>query len=371
MTVFKHLVPDTEDENEMRPAYREEKIAPQENLKSVCVFLELAGKYFPLLVFVASLIGSMQMWFFATTHQINFIDLITANVSVAFGVTYILFVSLFAFLFYVMVANTNHQSNFLYRVMIRKSPIKIIREKPVYLRSFMSFIVSLWPLFFLLPESEIVWCLGIYLVIIAVIFTLYHNITSDLDGLKWYHLRRFRCAIFIFLPVISLIVTGISLYAACDFLMEKFPGVQAQLFAFILCGGLFFMNFTSFEPPGEDGKSRQPLSYYLLLSFFVSFLFIPGPWSDYTPDNVIRILGIGLEKRCYQPEEVRNIKIPSKLIQEYNGIIQLSIVANPGSVYYIAQPDDADMHARFRFVATDFKQIQCVKKSATYDSTYL
>lgn len=333
--------------------------------------LENTSKTIPIAFLITSLSGGFQLLSFSRYHKINAIDFINSGVIFSFGAFYLFYYTIFLGLCLSMSFFHASQNDFLYSTLINKSKFNTIKNHHLLSQSIFSVILSLWPLAIMVSYSFSWSLLSILLLVFLALFC-YHNFgTTDVAGTKLFNFIRFKAILPTSTSIFGCMALLIILLGTTESIKHIFKEISdiALTLALILIS--FLICFFSFTPPSATARVSFPFAIYILPAVFLMVFILPNPASQYTPNNIIKSLGIGLQKRCYLINDTDKKLIPENLKRTYGPIIELNVTVNIGDIYYLSRFDDADMVSVFRFTAHNYNQIACPISQTNLDTHYL
>lgn len=343
----------------MQDKYEKEALRAK-RINCIKRIVDLSGKSVAPVIAIASLIGAMQLFFFAKAHSVKYIDLITSGIALSFGGVYSVYVCTIMGLYLIMSLVNASQNDFLQNTLIKKSRVQFIKSHTAIAQLIFSLIISIWPLALLTDAVAYEYALLVATIITFIVLFIYHNkFTTDNRINSTWCMSRFSSLPFAALPLISILVISISIVSVSKFLTEEFPDTPDWMAVVIIIFILTFINFFSFTPEPSEKQSRIPFSALFIPVIFLMLFMLPNALSSYTPNNIIKAMGVGLNSQCYLKKEIKETGIPEELQRDYGNIVKLNITANVGDIYYLAAPNDKEMIARFRFVSKNLKQIAC------------
>ncbi|WP_416260930.1 hypothetical protein [Gibbsiella quercinecans] len=333
----------------------------KKKLPKADVMLNLATKLISVIPFILIFYGALQLFIFSKTHNVVFIDLIKANIFLSFGAIYFIFSTFITIVITVNAVFNHALSDFVREAMIKKSKISLFRKRPSIPVLILSLTLAIWPFTFLFTAYKIIFLSN--LIITALALFCYHNFfTTDVESRGIWSWRRVNAIILVGLPAVSLLTVAIVSDIFMEFIRRNHIPDSIEMLS--IFGILFFINFLSFyHPVTGNKKSKIPESILFLIAVCCYLLVLPTPMTKYTTDILARSIGIGLQKRCYLTQEVDKLPIPDELKKQRNQLIELSVVANIDSIYYLAKPNDENMIAKIRFVADKLTSVTCPSSS--------
>lgn len=230
--------------------------------------IDLAGKSIVSIMTFATLMGAIQLFFFAKAHNVKYIDLINSGIALTFGAFYSVYV-IFLMVLYLAVAYTNSSQNeFLQNTLIKKSKIHIFKKRPLIPQLLFSIMLSIWPLAFWTDVIAYEYSILVIIFIIFILFSIYYcKLTSNKEedeGKHPWYVYSLKVLPSASLPFISLGVIGISVICAQKLLLDEYLDTQGWVAILILITTLTFINFFSFTPHPSKDKKDTPLAVIVI-----------------------------------------------------------------------------------------------------------
>ena len=340
--------------------------------------LDTASKAVTLMTFIATIYGSMILFFFSIKHNINFIDLISPGILISVG-SLALFILTFISILTIAIPYINKESiQNSYLCLIYISPCKKVHKHKKAIMAIFNLLICLWP--FILIKASSVNIVFIYLIVIASIALTLSIATShkcSISGAISNSTIKIRTAsirtatlfaralLFVVIPFIELtIILPLILFLSVLFKPE-FISIGDGTFAITVAATHFLLKLPSLS---TSKRSRRLIAQLIAVVIIAeTVMLLSFTFSQNLAQTVSNRIGITLDNTCFLRNEALKNGMPRIYINENESndeLVKLNLVIKVNDIYYLSiEPgNEIERKANIRIKGLNLTELDCPRR---------